>query len=103
MRTKITTLLFSALFAQSVSAQFETLQVNTAGTEARGLAVIGDTLFTAIYDKGVYYSVNNGDTWTAWQFNSGLSNYKINTFYGLLERFILHFLLQKFFSFLSYL
>lgn len=82
MRTKITTLLFSALFAQSVSAQFETLQVNTAGTEARGLAVIGDTLFTAIYDKGVYYSVNNGDTWTAWQFNSGLSNYKINNFYG---------------------
>ncbi len=71
-----------ALIANTASAQWTAVNSGLPATTTRGVANLNDTLVTAVKDKGLYYSVNNGDSWVSWKFNSKLPNYNFNEVYG---------------------
>lgn len=48
-----------------------------------GVANVRDTLFTAVQNHGIYYSINNGDNWTTWKHNSKLASTNITKIEGL--------------------
>lgn len=88
MKTKFTikTSLFT-LFIMSIttnlSAQWDPVNNGLPASTTVGLANVRDTLFTAVKNHGVYYSVNNGDNWTAWKNNSNLTSTNFNKLEGL--------------------
>ncbi len=55
---------------------------NLPALNARGLAKIGDTLLVGIQGGGVYYTVDNGDTWQAHFTSAYVQNTDMNKFYG---------------------
>ena len=88
MKTKITTKnsllsLILMLIATNISAQWTTVNNGLPATSMVGLANVRDTLFTAVKNHGVYYSVNNGDNWTAFKHNSKLATTNITKMEGL--------------------
>ncbi len=81
---KITlTLGLAVAIVTSVSAQWTPVNNGLPAKKTTGLANIKDTLYTAVNGHGVYYSVNNGDNWTAWKMNSKLSSKEITSLNGL--------------------
>ena len=88
MKLKITlqktfTLVFTLIVYFNLNAQWTPVNSGLPSTETVGLANVRDTLFTAVKNHGVYYSVNNGDNWTAWKHNDQLTSKNITKLEGL--------------------
>ena len=88
MKTKITfkmyvTSLIMILMMSTTYAQWTPVSNGLPALTTVGVANVRDTLFTAVKNHGIYYSVNNGDNWTAWKNNSKLTSTNFNQFEGL--------------------
>ncbi|PWG04470.1 T9SS type A sorting domain-containing protein [Polaribacter aquimarinus] len=88
MKTKITFKTFLAslimmLMICKTFAQWTSVSNGLPALTTVGVANVRDTLFTAVKNHGIYYSVNNGDNWTAWKNNSRLTSKNFNKMEGL--------------------
>ncbi|WP_133242676.1 T9SS type A sorting domain-containing protein [Flavobacterium psychrotolerans] len=82
MKKTITLTALVLLFTNTIFAQWTAVNNGLPALTTRGVANLKDTLVTAVKDKGIFYSVNNGDTWSSWKFNAKLPNYSFNNVYG---------------------
>jgi hypothetical protein len=82
MKKSFTLVVFVLFFTSTMFAQWTAVNNGLPALTTRGVANLKDTLITAVKDKGVFYSVNNGDTWSSWKFNSKLPNFSFNNVYG---------------------
>ena len=71
------------LITTIISAQWTPISNGLPALTTIGVANLRDTLFTAVKNHGVYYSVNNGDNWIAWKHNNKITNTNITKFEGL--------------------
>lgn len=85
MKTKITLkvlLFFTALSCFNLNAQWTSVSSGLSSMEIKGISNLRDTLFTAVKDHGIFYSINNGDDWTAWKHNASVTSTNILKFKG---------------------
>lgn len=85
-KTTIKKLLFFVLLFLSpltIFSQWTAVNNGLPTKNVTGVANVLDTLFTAVNNHGLYYSVNNGDNWTEWDKNSRLQSKNITKLQGL--------------------
>jgi len=82
MKKTITSLVFVMLFTSTILAQWTAVNNGLPSLTTRGVANLKDTLIAAVKENGIYYSVDNGNNWSSWKFNSKLPNYSFNEVYG---------------------
>lgn len=82
MKKLFTILVLAASASLSLAQSWTAVNTNLPALTARGLAKIGDTLLVGIKGGGVYYTVNNGNTWQAHFTSAYVQNSDMNKFYG---------------------
>ena len=82
MKKTILALGLVMFFTSSMLAQWTAVNNGLPALTTRGVLNLKDTLVTAVKDKGIFYSINNGDSWVSWKFNSKLPNYSFNDVNG---------------------
>lgn len=81
-KNKLFGILFTLITCTTI-AQWTAVNNGLPSKNVTGVANVLDTLFTAVKDHGIYYSVNNGDNWTEWDKNNRLQNKNITKLQGL--------------------
>ncbi|MCB9426915.1 MAG: T9SS type A sorting domain-containing protein [Flavobacteriales bacterium] len=71
------------LVSSTMMAQWTAVNNGLPGLTTNGVANVRDSLFTAVNGHGVYFSIDNGESWAEWKNNSKLTTKKINDFEGL--------------------
>lgn len=82
MKKTILALGLVMFFTSTMLAQWTAVNNGLPDLTTRGVLNLKDTLVTAVKDKGIFYSINNGDSWVSWKFNSKLPNYSFTDVYG---------------------